>query len=289
MDGYETTREIRNDPSLNQLPVIAMTAHAMAEEREQCMALGMVNHIAKPLDPAALYAALAPFSGLAAKVVAAHQYAVQPARRPAQDMPRIDGLDVDAALSRFEGDQPLFKATLSAFVQHAQHVLEWLPQALEQLNWHGLTREAHTLKGLGGTIGSNALQGYALGLERAAREEDAAAVQHAATTLTQVLLPLLSSLRNYLTEIDIASVQSANSPATQTGASEQDIILARHLKQLTGECDSEALALWQQHRNEFATWLPAVTTARLGAALARCDFDSAFGLLDELDLEAKPQ
>jgi signal transduction histidine kinase/DNA-binding response OmpR family regulator/HPt (histidine-containing phosphotransfer) domain-containing protein len=289
MDGYETTREIRNDPSLNQLPVIAMTAHAMAEEREQCMALGMVNHIAKPLDPAALYAALAPFSGLAAKVVAAHQYAVQPARRPAQDMPRIDGLDVDAALSRFEGDQPLFKATLSAFVQHAQHVLEWLPQALEQLNWHGLTREAHTLKGLGGTIGSNALQGYALGLERAAREEDAAAVQHAATTLTQVLLPLLSSLRNYLTEIDIASVQSANSPATQAGASEQDIILARHLKQLTGECDSEALALWQQHRNEFATWLPAVTTARLGAALARCDFDSAFGLLDELDLEAKPQ
>ena len=72
-------------------------------------------------------------------------------------------------------------------------------------------------------------------------------------------------------------------------ASEHDRALAQQLKQLAGECDSEALALWQRHRGEFAAWLPAVTTARLNAALARCDFDSAFGLLDELDLEAKTQ
>ncbi|MBI3380459.1 MAG: response regulator [Aquabacterium sp.] len=286
MDGYETTREIRNDPSLSHLPVIAMTAHAMAEERERCLALGMVNHIAKPLDPAALYAALAPFCGLAAKVVAdPHQYAATRTRRPAQTVPDIEGIDVAAALAHFEGDLPLFKLTLNAFVAHARHILDWLPQALAQSDWPALLREAHTLKGLGGTIGSAPLRGYALALELAAREEDAAAVQQAAETLVQALAPLVKTLQNYLTEIEVTSSEQAAAQA----ASERDLGLAQRLKQLAGECDSEALALWQQHRNAFAAWLPAVTTARLNAALARCDFDSAFGLLDELDLEAKPQ
>ncbi len=284
MDGYETTREIRNDPSLSHLPVIAMTAHAMAEERARCLALGMVDHIAKPLDPAALYAALAPFCGLAAKVVA-DQHAASKTRRPQQVSPQIDGLDVEAALAHFEGDLPLFKLTLNAFVDHARHILAWLPDALAQSDWPALMREGHTLKGLGGTIGSAPLRGYALALEQAAREEDAAAVQQAAETLVQALAPLVKTLQNYLTEIDVTSSEQASAQA----ASERDIVLAQRLKQLAGECDSEALALWQQHRNTFASWLPAVTTARLHAALARCDFDSAFGLLDELDLEAKPQ
>ncbi|HEX5354743.1 MAG TPA: response regulator [Aquabacterium sp.] len=284
MDGYETTREIRNDPSLSHLPVIAMTAHAMAEERERCLALGMVNHISKPLDPRALYAALAPFCGLAAKVVA-DPYPTRPHRAP--DMPRIEGLDVETALSRFEGDLPLYRITLNAFVDHAEHVLHWLPGALQQADWSAVAREAHTLKGLGGTIGSNVLQGYARGLEVAARSEDAAAVQQAVAELAQVMSPLVKTLQNYLTEIDVAS--TAPAPLAAHEASPRDLELAQRLKQLAGECDSEALALWQQHRNEFAAWLPAVTTARLNAALARCDFDSAFGLLDELDLEAKPQ
>ncbi|MBI5924501.1 MAG: response regulator [Aquabacterium sp.] len=284
MDGYETTREIRNDTSLSQLPVIAMTAHAMAEERERCLALGMVNHISKPLDPRALYAALAPFCSLANKVMA-QPHPTRMRRTP--DFPRIEGLDVDTALSRFEGDVPLYRITLNAFVAHAEHVLQWLPGAMQQSDWLAIAREAHTLKGLGGTIGSDPLQGVARELEVQAKAEDAAAVQQAVAQLVKVMSPLVKTLQNYLTEIEVTSAEPA--PMQAHEASAHDIDLAQRLKQLTGECDSEALALWQQHRNEFAAWLPAVVTARLNAALARCDFDSAFGLLDELDLEAKPQ
>jgi HPt (histidine-containing phosphotransfer) domain-containing protein len=174
------------------------------------------------------------------------------------------------------------QATLSAFVMHAQHILNWLPQAIEAGDWPALAREAHTLIGLGGTIGAASLQGYARSLEKAAVAHDTDAVQRTSDLLIQVMASLVKSLQNQ-TLIDGAAhaLQVAARDVTA-----HDRAMALRLKQLTGECDSEALALWQQHRAEFAAWLPAVLTDRLGAALARCDFDSAFGLLDELDLEA---
>ena len=63
MDGLEATRRIRAQPELAGLPVIAMTAHAMPEERRQCMDAGMNEHIAKPVDPEKLYRALLEWLG----------------------------------------------------------------------------------------------------------------------------------------------------------------------------------------------------------------------------------
>jgi two-component system sensor histidine kinase/response regulator len=282
MDGYEATRLMREDPAISDIPVIAMTAHAMSEERARCLALGMVNHITKPLDPGALYAALAPYC----HVLPGHDLpTVQSTRvrRPEDAWPAIEGIDIAVAMDRFEGDLALYHATLSAFLTHAQGVLAWLPGSIGLEDWPAVEREAHTLKGLGGTIGHAALQGYARRLEEAAKAKDADRVQHACELLIQVMAPFVKSLQNDLFDIEAAQVVHAAARDVR----EQDLLLAQRLKQLTGECDSEALALWQRHRAEFAAWLPAVVTDRLNAALARCDFDSAFGLLDELDLEAK--
>jgi two-component system sensor histidine kinase/response regulator len=282
MDGYEATREIRQDPSLGHLPVMAMTAHAMTEERVRCLALGMAGHISKPLDPRALYAALAPYCGLAAKVVSEPH----PERiRHQPDAPRIPGLDVDLVLRRFEGDMVLYRGTLKAFVAHAQRLLCWLPSALQPADWIALVREAHTLKGLSGTIGSNALLAHANELEAVAMAQDTALVQHAVAELSTALKPLILNIQTYLADSEPPTNGAESGPSQE--ASPHDIEHAQRLKQLAGECDSEALAMWQRHRNDFAAWMPAFTTTRLNAALARCDFDSAFGLLDELNLEAK--
>ena len=63
MDGHEATREIRSDPRYDSLPIIAMTAQAMAEERDQCLAEGMNDHITKPIDPDLLYRTVLAFAG----------------------------------------------------------------------------------------------------------------------------------------------------------------------------------------------------------------------------------
>ena len=61
MDGYQATAKLRSDSRLAALPIIAMTAHATVEERQRCLAAGMNDHVAKPIDPAALFEAVGRF------------------------------------------------------------------------------------------------------------------------------------------------------------------------------------------------------------------------------------
>ena len=59
MDGYTATQRLRADRRFDALPIIALTAHAMVEEVERCAALGMNDHVTKPINPDKLYSALA--------------------------------------------------------------------------------------------------------------------------------------------------------------------------------------------------------------------------------------
>ena len=58
MDGFTATKLLRAKPELQDLPIIAMTAHALVEERQRCLDAGMNDHVSKPIDPDALFATL---------------------------------------------------------------------------------------------------------------------------------------------------------------------------------------------------------------------------------------
>ena len=65
LDGYETTRRIRLEEGTGRrLPVVAMTAHALAGDREKCLAAGMDDYITKPLHVASLCKALETWAGV---------------------------------------------------------------------------------------------------------------------------------------------------------------------------------------------------------------------------------
>ena len=282
MDGYQATRLMREDPALRTLPVLAMTAHAMVEERERCLALGMQNHLSKPLDPATLYAALRPFCRPGKPPTAGPTLAEVAPELP--NWPRVPGLDVRQVLSHFAGDASLYAQTVLAFGEHAQAVLALLPDALARQAWVEVHREAHTLKGLGRTLGHEALSEQARVLELVtAQAGGAVGVDRAATELAAQ--PLLATLRTLLADIrrldpDLrACVQGGAAPAAT--AASLDAGMMSQLSQLVAESDGQALSLWQRHRTAFAGGLPPTVFARLDDALARCDFDAASGVLGE--------
>ena len=291
MDGYQATRLMREDPALRTLPVLAMTAHAMVEERERCLALGMQNHLSKPLDPASLYAALRPFCRPGKPPSAGPTLAeVAP---ELSGWPQVPGLDVRQVLAHFAGEASLFAQTVLAFGEHAQSVLALLPDALARQAWAEVHREAHTLKGLGRTLGHADLSEQARALEHACSQAGPLTSAElpdglpaaGLAAIEQAAQPVLATLRTLQADIHRldpqlrACVQGGAAPAP--AASALDAGMMTTLSQWVAESDGQALSLWQRHRSAFAGGMPPAVFARLDDALARCDFDAASGVLGE--------
>jgi len=114
MDGLTATRLVRAMPHLQQLPIIAMTAHALVEERQRCLEAGMNDHVSKPIEPDALFAALMRWRKPRQEQAARAES--RAAKAPDDvTLPEIDGVDVAGGLSRVAGNKRLYRDLLVQF------------------------------------------------------------------------------------------------------------------------------------------------------------------------------
>jgi len=244
LDGLSATRRLRALPGFETLPVLAMTAHALAEERAQCLAAGMQGHIAKPLDVARLVRELQPY-------------------RPAPAPPPTPVLDMSLGLRQFDGQTALYRRTLTGFgAQYARGLAGWADW-LASGHWAELRRAAHTLQGLAATLGAQGLHRAALALERSAAGEDEGA---ASEQLGRVDL----ALRQVLEEVQQGLDTPATADATPAAPAPGDLA---DLHQLLAHSDSRALDWWQAHGADSG--LDDATRAGVEKALAALDFDAA--------------
>ncbi|GAB3542306.1 hypothetical protein GCM10027343_14060 [Noviherbaspirillum agri] len=158
MDGHEATRRIRADSRFQGLPIIAMTAHAMVEERERCFASGMDGHLAKPVNPAELYRTVARWCPQ--YVVPADQEAVSalpPPLPPAASQPEsdlvIEGIDVQEGLSRALGNRDFYLQMLGRFRDSQSDVADRVRKALEADRVQA-ERMVHSVKGAAALLGA---------------------------------------------------------------------------------------------------------------------------------------
>ncbi len=172
MDGLSATREIRQLAGFDRLPIIAMTANAMAGDREKCLAAGMNDHIAKPIDPGSLFEALNKWVVPAAPDSMAVGFGPEGAVAGIQEgaMPEISGVNTDQGLKHAGGDQQLYLKLLIRFCGNQRGIDERIERALQQGDRLSAERLAHTLKGTSGTIGAEALFVAAQSLERCIKD-----------------------------------------------------------------------------------------------------------------------
>ncbi|MBF0160719.1 MAG: response regulator [Magnetococcales bacterium] len=174
MDGFQATQAIRRHPSGQQLPIIALTAHAMAGDREKSLRAGMNDHVTKPIDPEQLFQVLvrwiAPREG--GRVEKSRGVACQPDQADAEVLPALPGIDQEVGLQRVAGDHKLFRKLLLEFYQDYREVAHTLRVALEQGRDHEkVLRLLHTVKGISGTVGAHGLHQICRDLESACKDE----------------------------------------------------------------------------------------------------------------------
>ena len=265
MDGLAATRAIRELPGLDGLPIVAMTANALHQDRERCLEAGMNAYVAKPIDPDELWAVLGRW--LRPPVTVATP---MPAAWPAEPVPRIAGLDVAAGLNRVAGRYPAYLALLGKFVEKRQAAAD-IRDALGRDEPQVAERLAHTLKGVAGTLGADAVEAAAGDLEQAIRERQERA------QIDRQLVALAAVLEAVIVEIERALPPL---PAVPTARVDPDALatVCGELADLLAVDDIRAQELFADQAALLRAAFPG-DFDRLDAALRDFDFESACAVL----------
>jgi signal transduction histidine kinase/DNA-binding response OmpR family regulator/HPt (histidine-containing phosphotransfer) domain-containing protein len=276
MDGHEATREIRSDPRYDSLPIIAMTAQAMAEERDQCLSEGMNDHITKPIDPDLLYRTVLAFAGqrVVPRASAASEVRRDPSATEAasSELTAIAGVDIADGLYRVGGNLRLYRAMLQQYAEDQAEAPAALRAALAAGDAKTAERLAHTLKGVSATLGIKPAS------EAGAVVEDR--IRHGRLEGIEDDLMALEEA----TEAVIASIRAALMPATPAAAPESAdlavvIPLLERLEGLLADNDGAALDCVLEAQELLASVLHAEELAELTREVQNFAFDAALAQL----------
>jgi len=167
LDGYGATRKIRDELGLTALPIVAMTANAMASDRQACLEAGMNEHVGKPFDMGHLVAVLLQVTGHEAVAVPPQTTRVQTdAQESARAPVSSPILDVQTAVERMSGLVELYGDLLQEFVQTLASVESDFTQSAQAGDFKALYAQMHSLKGTAATLGAMSLSDYAAQLEQ---------------------------------------------------------------------------------------------------------------------------
>ena len=175
MDGYTATREIRNLKSeISNVPIIAMTAHAMAGDEDKSLQAGMNGHVTKPIDPDQLFSTLQKWIQPGEKRTPTREADVSDAKAaltqkapPLSALPdSLPGFDLAEGLKRLQGNQKLYRKLLLDFGANYTQVATEIHAALDKKDFKHAHSLVHNLKGLAGNLAASALQAATIDLEK---------------------------------------------------------------------------------------------------------------------------
>lgn len=228
MDGLEATRQIRLlGGEFSSLPIIAMTAHALAGESDKSLAAGMNAHVTKPIDPAVVFNTLSQW-------VASSEIPVDnkdPAKLQPVDIdsiPELPGINVSSGLDRIGGKWDKLKSILINFQKKINNIADDIATHIERGEWDLATRLAHTLKGTSGNVGAEALYQQAAEMERVCADKDKPSAINKLDELRPVLDIVIKGLQRLDQDSDLAA---DNEPVSQVIESDTLLNLLNKMEQ----------------------------------------------------------
>ena len=198
MDGFEATKVIRSDNRFAELPIIAMTAHAMAGDREKCLTSGMNDYVSKPIDPHRLFVVLATWIKPGEQRPAANGPVKKDVEKvTGPEIPSsLPGINVKEALLRLGGNRKLFITIVKEVAKDFGNCVNEIHDALKNDQKDVAHRQAHSLKGVAGNIS-------AMYLQTAATEIETAIKSGMVENMTMLLDNLSSAMKQILESANI--------------------------------------------------------------------------------------
>jgi two-component system, sensor histidine kinase and response regulator len=281
MDGVTAARLIREQHNKEQLPIVAMTANAMKADRDRCLDAGMNAVVTKPINPDELWKALLDWIKVRPGMSAKGEARVGTA--PRNELPElmqalhaIAGLNVGQGLLRTTDNPVFYVSMLRKFVLAQQASATGIRAALEAGDVALAERMAHTLKGVAGNLGADAVQACAGNLESALRHgataDDTNTALHKTTLALDALITALKAAPGLLVQ---EAVLQPEHLGAEDRATAQRLLVS--IKTRLQEDDPEAQVLWETHAALLtATCANAIG---IGAAINHFDYEKALQLL----------
>ena len=277
MDGYTATGQIRSDPALAALPIVAMTANALAPDRQRCLDAGMNDHIPKPIDVSVLHATLARWLGAPTDNT--------PAPRPAAEDSPLAGttaIDASEALARFGGNRAMYGRLLTRFCTNQADAAEQLLADYRRQDWPAMILRAHTLRGLAGTIGATALARLAGQLEALLKQEPAAEEAGIAGHLAE----LQACLPSIVAEAETLAATMSTPPTAPSDNMSNEALSDLH--RLLDNADASAVRRFEEMSGQLTQVFGTQAVDQLAHHIGQYDFDEAKELLEQMIAQQQP-
>jgi CheY-like chemotaxis protein len=322
MDGLQATHAIRNRLHQRELPIIAMTANAMASDREACLAAGMNDHVGKPFDLDHLVRTLLRWAGGAVREPSSEEVVLlENSKNEAENSiqisageqksieksdlnapwPAPDRVEVTAALHRLGGDPVFFQRIVRHFCTDLQPQvvrIAGLAQPFDTAALSGLAAALHTLKGTASTVGAFKLAAVAADAERSVKDQMAAAPGTAppAADATPVWLEPLRT-ETMLSELALRQVLDAMQQRLQAdaGAPSESMVVGGSDSQEADAPSADWRGRWLHPLQQLADLLAASDMQALElhddmlqdpALAGHPQWQSLHAAMDMLDFEA---
>lgn len=265
MDGITATERLRTQERFARLPIVAMTANAMPQDRERCAQAGMNDHVAKPIEPAELFRSLLRWIEPRHQVVA-RAPELEATAEVEVGIPRVPGIDSSQGLRRVLGKKQLYLNMLRKFVSNQANTVTDLQQALAGGDRVTAERLVHSTRGVAGNIGASGLQMLAERLEKLIRE--GSPLDQPMEEFGLALEELLVSLR------DALPPEKSSNGAAPADPEKVKQVLDRLVELLSND-DSEAGDCLEENLDLLRQALGPEVFARLDQAVKQFDFEKA--------------
>ncbi|HCY85124.1 MAG TPA: hybrid sensor histidine kinase/response regulator [Desulfobacteraceae bacterium] len=283
MDGHAATRAIRGEKRFEDLPVIAMTAHALEGDREKCLAVGMNDYISKPFDDKELFAALVKW--------------IRPAKReavnnapssgtfsepPWEAMPRaISGIDMAAGLERIKGNTGLYKTMLVHFYEKFNTAAEQVSEDIRGQRYEAARQLTHAIKGVSGNLGAGDLY-----LASKMLNDELTLATTTATKLTPLVAKFRDALDIIMTDLNQVVLREAAAQKPNAGNATVDPIAAGKiiatLEDLLKRRNSKARKVLPELKEALQNHRFTDLLSRLEQAIYKIDFTTGLQILTQV-------